>query len=305
MKNLFIFIAGSLANIFILAGLPALSLAQVKIFACEPEWKALAKEIGGDLVDAESATSAFQDPHHIRAKPSLIAAMRRADLVFCSGAGLEVGWLPILLQKSGSSEVQPGSVGYLMAFEYVQVLEKPQILDRSLGDIHPEGNPHVHLNPNNLIKVASELTNRLSKIDPENSGSYSANLEKFKSKWNGLITKWQAESKQLENMSILVQHKSWSYLLNWLGINAVASLEPKPGIPPTISHLENILQVVKNNKPKAIILTPYESEDGAEWVNERTNIPVLVLPYTVGGNDNAVDLKSLFEDIINRLKEVK
>ncbi|PJF20502.1 MAG: zinc ABC transporter substrate-binding protein, partial [Phototrophicales bacterium] len=134
---------------------PAYANDKVNVFACEPEWAALASAIGGDKVKTFAATSARQDPHHVRAKPSLIAAMRRADLVVCSGAGLEIGWLPILLEKAGNTNTTPGSDGYLLAASYVPVLEKPTRLDRADGDVHPEGNPHVHLNP--LFQTIPEL----------------------------------------------------------------------------------------------------------------------------------------------------
>lgn len=301
MKKLLSFIFGSLA----IAGLPALSEARVNIFACEPEWKALAEEIGQDKVDVVSATTAYQDPHFIRAKPSLIAKMRQADLVFCSGADLEVGWLPILLQKSGAASVQQGQLGHLMAADYIERLGIPEELDRSHGHIHPQGNPHIHLSPYNLIKVAAELSKRLAKIDPANAGFYSDNFTEFGFNWNGYIKRWESKASSLKDLPVIVQHGSFLYLNNWLGIKQVADLEPKPGIEPTISHLENLLKIIKREKPKAIIIKPYDSKDGAEWLNERTGIPILVLPYTVGGSDSADDLRSLFDETINKLLEVK
>ena len=140
---------------------PAVSFAKMSVFACEPEWAALSKEIGGDRVKTFSATSAKQDPHYIRARPSLISKVRKADLLVCSGAGLEAGWLPILLKKAGSG-LQPASAGHLMAADIVKLLEIPVVVDRRMGDIHPEGNSHVHLNPYNLIIVGRSLADRLS-----------------------------------------------------------------------------------------------------------------------------------------------
>ena len=169
--------------ITILAGvlfvIPSLANAAVNIFACEPEWAALAREIGGEKVEVFSATSAQQDPHHIRARPSLIAAMRKADLVICSGGGLEEGWLPILLQRAGE-KLQKGGSGSLMATDYVKILEKPEVLDRSLGHLHAEGNPHLHLNPHNILSVASELNERLKIIDSANISTYQSSFNSFK-----------------------------------------------------------------------------------------------------------------------------
>ena len=156
--------------------------AAVNIFACEPEWKSLAEEIGKENVDALSATSYRQDPHHVRAKPSLLANIRKADLIICSGAGLEVGWLPILMQKSASAKAET-----LIASNYVRVLEKPAKVDRSMGDVHPEGNPHIQLSPYNILLVGKELTARLEKINPENKEAYQENWQQFEKKWKSKI----------------------------------------------------------------------------------------------------------------------
>ena len=158
MKKTFLIFATALG---LMITVPASAHAKVRVFACEPEWASLAKMIGGNSVEAYAATHARQDPHHIRAKPSLIAKMRKADLVICSGASLEIGWLPILLQKAGNANTQPGSIGYFLAAEVVPVLGKPVRIDRAQGDIHPEGNPHVHMNPHNVALVAAALTERL------------------------------------------------------------------------------------------------------------------------------------------------
>ena len=154
------------AAVFCCASLSA--HATLQVFACEPEWAALASEVGGDKVVSFSATHAQQDPHYIRARPSLISKARRADLIICSGADLEIGWLPLLLERAGSN-VQPGRLGNLMAFHYVPLLEIPVVVDRSMGDVHPDGNPHIHLDPYNILRVAEELSDRLISLDGSNS----------------------------------------------------------------------------------------------------------------------------------------
>ncbi len=275
--------------------------AEVAIFACEPEWAALAEEIGSDKVAAFAATHARQDPHHIRARPSLIAKARRADLVFCSGAGLEAGWLPILLRKAGSN-VQPGMVGYLMAAEYVPILEKLTVVDRSMGDVHPEGNPHVHLNPHNVLLVAKALTKRLESIDASNTLFYRSQLEGFITRWRQAIAHWEKEASGLKGVPVVVHHKTFSYLWNWLELQQVASLEPKPGIPPTASHLESLLQQLKARPADVIVRTPYEPYDASEWLSEKTGTPALVLPYTIGGDAESSDLFALFDRSIHLLK---
>ena len=275
--------------------------AMINIFACEPEWGALAKEIGGEKVKIFSATHAKQDPHYIRARPSLINKARKADIIFCSGAGLEVGWLPLLLQKSGSS-VQPGMEGHLIASEFVKVLEKPIVVDRTMGDIHPEGNPHVHLNPHNISLIAKELTKRLELIDATNASFYRNRFNSFALRWKEAIVRWEKNASDLKGMQVVVHHRTFSYLIDWLGLIEVASLELKPGIPATASHLEGLLQQFKTKPPDVIVRTPYEPGNASIWLSEKINSPAIVLPYTINGDVSSVDLFALFENSINLLK---
>ena len=281
---------------------PAYANATINVFACEPEWAALAKEIGGDNVETFSATTAHQDPHHIRAKPSLMAAMRKADLVVCSGASLEIGWLPILLQKAGNAATQPGSPGFLQASDIVPVLDKPLRLDRADGDVHPEGNPHLQLNPHNIALVAGELLARLKRIDTAHAGSYQIRYDAFSHKWQEATNRWEKEATELKGITVVVHHQSFTYLLNWLGLQEVGALEPKPGIPPTTSHLESLLVSLKNHPARFIIRTPYEPEDASAWLAAKTGMPAIVLPYTVGGDAESGDLFGLFDHTIALLK---
>ena len=276
--------------------------AKVNVFACEPEWAALAAEIGGKHVSVFSATHAKQNPHYIRARPSLISKARRAQLMICHGASLEAGWLPILLQRA-TQIVQPGSVGHLMASDFVPLIEIPvSSVDRSMGDIHPEGNPHTHLNPYNVLIMAKELNKRLQIIDKANKDSYDRYLGDFVERWKEAIEKWEKDSESLKQKSVVVHHKSFSYLLDWLKINQVASMEPKPGIPPTVSHLEVVLQILNKQPADVIIRTPYEPNNASEWLSQRTGSPAIVLPYTVGGEPDIDNLFKLFDRSIALLK---
>lgn len=299
MKNIFSFLFG----LGLLIAAPASAQARVNVFACEPEWGALAKEVGGDAVDVYTATKATQDVHHMRAKPSLLAQMRKADIVFCSGASLESGWLPILTQKAGGPDVQPNTIGWIMASDYVQKLEVMEKADRSMGHVHPEGNPHVHLNPEYIVHIADILADRLYQIDGQNASVYAANLDTFKQRWNADLTKWKAQAAQLKGTNVIVHHKNWAYLTDWAGINVVNSLEPKPGLPPTTAHLESLLQSVKTQKVSGILVAPFENDEAAQWLSGKTGIPVLHLPYTVGGNDRAQTLKSMFDETFRMLSE--
>jgi zinc/manganese transport system substrate-binding protein len=231
-----------------------------------------------------------------------MAAVRKADLVICSGAGLEVGWLPLLLQKAGGAGVQPGQAGNLMAADYVTKLDVPERVDRSDGDVHPEGNPHLHLNPHNIALVAAELQKRLAQLDAGNGAYYQQRYTDFSKRWNAAIEGWEKQGAALRGVSVVVHHKSLSYLLHWLGMREAATLEPKPGIPPTTGHLEALLQRLRGEPAKAILYTPHEPGDASQWLSQKTGILVLVMPYTVGGDAESADLFALFDRTLALLK---
>ena len=276
--------------------------ARIHVFACESEWAALAKAIGGDDVTVHSATHGRQDAHYIRARPSLIAQIRRADVLICSGAELEVGWLPLLMQRGARHGIQPGQPGHIMAAEQVTVLDRPETIDRSLGDIHPSGNPHVHLDPENIAILATVLTDRLARIDPTRADGYRARLDSFRARWAGASEKWRARLAALRGMKVVVHHEAWAYFFRWSGLNRVAVLERVPGIPPSASHLREVLDRVRGAGVKAILLAPHDPKDAADWFSGQTGIPVIELPFTVGGLPEADDLFSLFEVTLTLLE---
>ena len=275
--------------------------AAVNVFACEPEWAALAQELGGDRVSVYAATTAQQDAHHIEARPSLIARMRSADLVVCTGAELEAGWLPLLLTQSGNARVRPGSDGYLEASQFVAKLEIPKIVDRSQGDVHPGGNPHIHTDARNIARVAEAVSARLAKIDAANAPVYAARGSAFQERWRTAVARWEQLAEPLKGARIIVYHRDWSYLINWLGLVEAGSLEPKPGLPPTPGHLAELLSAMQRQPARVIIYSAYNDPRAASFLSERSRIAAVMLPYTVGGSDKARDLFGLFDDTIARL----
>jgi zinc/manganese transport system substrate-binding protein len=280
--------------------------AALNVFACEPEWAALAQELGGDKVAVTSATTAFQDAHHIEARPSLIARMRNADLVICSGSELEVGWLPLLLTQSGNDRIHPGSPGFLEASQLVVRLEIPRVLDRAMGDVHPSGNPHVHLDPRNIARIATALTTRLTELDQANAGTYRSRGDAFQERWQAAMKRWQQQAAPLKGVPVVVYHKDMSYFINWAGMREAGSLEPKPGLQPTPTHLAELVERMKRDPAKAVVYSPYNNPGAARFLSERANIPSVMLPFTVGGTERAKDLFGLFDDTIDRLlKTVK
>jgi len=280
------------------------ALAALNIFACEPEWGALAKELAGDKASIYVAANALQDPHRIEARPSLIARARSADLVVCTGAELEIGWLPLVQAQSGNSRIQTGQPGLFEAARYVVTLEVPQRFDRAQGDVHPAGNPHVHLDPRNIEKIATALAERMAQLDPGEAAQYRSHATAFLERWQQATERWEKTGAPLKGMAIVVYHKNLSYLSNWLGLREVGSLEPKPGLPPTASHLSELLANLARNPAKVVVRAAYNDPRASEWLSERARIPALMLPFTVGGSDKAQDLFGLFDDTLMRLLAV-
>lgn len=271
------------------------------VFACEPEWGALVAELAGAKASVYTATTAMQDPHRIEARPSLIARMRSADLVVCTGAELEAGWLPILLAQAGNAKVRPGMPGYFEAAQYVERIEVPKVLDRALGDVHSGGNPHLHLDPHNIARVAESLAARLAQIDPLNAPEYARRGGEFRERWRAAIAQWERDAAPLKGVAVIVYHRDLSYLIRWLGLREAGALEPKPGLPPTPAHLAQLLERQRAVPAKAIIYSAYASPKAAEFLSARASIPATMLPYTVGGSAKAKDLFGLFDDTIERL----
>jgi len=279
-----------------------LTASALNVFACEPEWGSLTTELAGPDLDLTIATTAYQDPHSVQAKPSLIAAMRRADIVVCTGAELEIGWLPLLLRRAGNGKIQVGSPGNFSAADYVRRLEIPKAIDRSQGDVHAQGNPHIHLHPRNISRVADALAERLTVVDPANAQVYQARLAEFQERWDAAREQWDERAIALSGMRLAAHRTSFSYLANWLDLDVAATLEAKPGIPPSGAQLSRLLEQLTPNPPIGVIRTPYENEKPSHWLSQRLDVPEIVLPFTVGGADEVTDLFSLFDVTLQRLE---
>ena len=274
--------------------------AKLRVFACEPEWGSLLTELAGDAIDIDVATNALQDVHVVEARPSLIAKMRKADLLVCTGAQLEIGWLPQLLRQAGNAKVTSGPGNFLAASQ-VTTLDKPASVDRSAGDVHPDGNPHVQLDPYRVLAIAKALSARLGELDTANTATYQQRLRDFETRWQAAIKRWETKAAPLKGNAVVVHHSSWLYLLQWLGMHEIGSLEPKPGVPPTSAHLSSLIDVTKSGGAIAIISAAYQDTKPGEWLSQRTGVPALVLPFTVGGDAQAKDLFGLYDSTIDKL----
>ena len=260
--------------------LPAQAL---QVFACEPEWAALTRVL---LPQAriDSATRHTQDPHHIEARPSLIALMRQADLAVCTGAELESGWLPMLLDKASNPRVQAGRPGLFLAAEHVNTIDRqPQASGPFAGDVHHEGNPHLHADPERLLQVAHALATRLAELAPTERAGVQARLQAFEQQHRQKIAQWTQQAQGLRGRSVVAQHSTFGYLWAWLGMQVLADLEPQPGLPPTPAHLQRLTHSVRQNPPLAMVVATHQDPRPARWLAQQMPrpSPVLVLPATV------------------------
>ena len=287
--------------IFLLLLISSNTHAALNVFACEPEWAALTQQLAGNQASIYTATGALQDPHRVEARPSLIARARRANLVVCTGAELETAWLPLVLRESGNSAVQPGSNGYFEAASAVHMLEVPTRLDRAEGDVHAAGNPHVQTDARNFLPIAEALSKRLIQLDPTNTAYYQQQLAAFNQQWRAAIAKWEKQAAPLKGVDVIVQHRGFPYLNNWLGLKQVAELEPKPGMEPSAAYLGSVLNELQQHPARMVLRAAYQDGRPSDWIAERANIPAVMIPYTVGGTPQATDLFTMFDDTIQRL----
>ena len=283
-----------------LATVPA--QAAINVFACEPEWAELTSALIPDA-NIRTATTAWQDPHYIEARPSLIAAMRRADIAVCTGASLEAGWLPALISRASNRDIQPGKPGMFFAAEQVALHQPHDHVDRSMGDVHPEGDPHIHLDPQRLPAIVDALADRLVEIAPAQENTIRLHQRQWQVQWKLASAKWREAANSLQGMPIVVQHSSFSYLLRWLGVEAAVDLEPKPGLPPSAAHLSELLADPALERAKVVLIASYQDDRPAQWLSEKSGLPVEVLPSTVTDEPDTDSLTALISHIISRLQQ--
>ena len=275
------------------------------VFACEPEWAALARELAPHA-QVRSATHARQDPHHIEARPSLIAALRQADVAVCTGASMEAGWLPVLQQRSGNPRVQKGAPGMVFAAEHVTLIDPRAPGTPFEGDVHSEGNPHLHLDPRRMREVAEVLAARLQAADPARAAEIRQRWTAWDTDWRARIAQWERKAAPLRGLRVAGQHTTFGYLWRWLGIEQVADLEPRPGLPPTPGHLQRLLELTRAQPPRAVVVSAYQDPRSAQWLAQQlgASATVLQLPSTVADDAPANTLAGWYEHLLDRLLAV-
>ncbi len=277
-------------------------LAALHVVSSIPTLGSLAKEVGGDRVEIESLGKGYQDPHFVEPKPSLMLVLNRADLLLHVGLELEIGWLPPLVLGSRNPKIQPGEPGNLDCSRAIPVLDVPTTkVDRSMGDIHPQGNPHYWLPPGNAKIIAREIAQRLGQIDPQGRADYEKNLAAFNARVDAKEKEWAPRVAKLKGVKVATYHKSWSYVSQWLGLEEIGYVEPKPGIPPDPQHLARLIGVMKQDGAKLLLVEDFYNKGVASLVAEKAGAKLLTLPTDVGATPKIKDWFSLVEAVLGAL----
>jgi zinc/manganese transport system substrate-binding protein len=277
--------------------------AKLKIAATVGDLGAIARAVGGSDVDVEVMAKPTQDPHFVDAKPSLVLTLSRADVVMLMGLDLEVGWLPVLLTGSRNGKVQIGNPGYFDCSTVINPKEVPvQKLDRSMGDIHPGGNPHFTTDPTNAVRIATALAERLGEIDPDHAAGFHANAEKFGQAVNAQNAVWLKALEPFKGAPVVTYHKSWIYFADWAGLSMVAFVEPKPGIPPNPSHVANVLRIMKERKVPVILQEDWYSAQTSELLSRASGATLVRVPGMTGDAETYVDhMSKVVAAVVNGL----
>jgi zinc/manganese transport system substrate-binding protein len=247
----------------------------------------IAREIGGDKVEVVSLVKSNQDPHMVEAKPSMILAVRKADILMYNGLDLEIGYLPVLIESSRNPKVQPGKPGNFDCSRYVTVLEKPDTVDRSMGDVHPLGNPHYHYSARNIGNIAAGMAKALSEVNPADASYFNGNLKDFLARLKERQARWS--ERRLKGKRFVAYHKYFEYLASEFGFALVGYVEPKPGIPPSAGHIEKLIETMKRDRPDGILVTSYTGLKEVEFLSQKTGVRFVVVPHDVGGPPAATD----------------
>ena len=285
-------------SLFITLATPA--FAGVNVVATLPWIGSLAHEIGKDKVNVTVLVKPSQDAHTIEAKPSMILAARKADIIMYDGLDLEIGYLPLIIESSKNPKLMPGKIGNFDCSQFITVLEKPATFDRSMGDVHPLGNPHYHYSPSRVLRVAEGMARLFTDADKVNADFYRANYKSFAERVKAKETEWRAVP--LNGRKYVAYHKYFEYLANEFGFRFIGYMEPKPGIPPSAAHIEELVRLMKEEKPDAILVTPAIGEEEAEALSTKTGVKVIVLPHDVGSLEGTGDLISFWDKVVSLLK---
>jgi zinc/manganese transport system substrate-binding protein len=278
------------------AAVPAAAQGKLNVMATTEDLASIAHEVGGDHINVESIAKGYQDPHFVEAKPSFILKLQRADLLIAVGRELEIGWLPPLIQQSRNGKIQPGAAGYLDASIGATILEIPTgQITRAMGDVHPLGNPHYWLDPENGKRVAKEIADKLSELRPNDRAFFQQQLASFTSRLDTAEQKWLAALAPYKGTKIVTYHRSFPNFAERFGLDIVGYVEPRPGIPPTPQHTLDLINEMKRQNVKLMLVEPYFDSKTPNAIGRETGAQVLVMPPSVGGIKEVSDYFKLFD----------
>ena len=283
--------------------LPLTIFANINIAVSYPYIGALTKSIGGDYVNTVVLAKGNWDPHFVVPRPSLISKVRNADGIIMNGGQLEIGWLPPLINRAANPKTKIGAKSFLNLSHHINMILKPQDVNRAGGDIHPDGNPHFHLDPNNILILANIIKKFLSSIDYENSKAYEKNYTKFVEMFKIKIDEWEKKMSNKKGLKVIQFHNNLAYFIKAYGLKNIATIEPLPGIPPSSRHTINLIKLIKKEQPFCILHDVYHSTKTAKFISSKTDIPIILMPHDIDSLDSVKDLISLFEYLTGALDD--
>ena len=288
----------------ILSSVPALAQGKLNVVTTTEDLASIARDVGGDRINVEPIAKGYQDPHFVEAKPSFILKLQKADVLIVVGRDLEIGWLPPLIQQSRNSRIQPGSAGYLDASMHASILEIPAgQVTRAMGDVHPQGNPHYWLDPDNGKRIAKDIADKLSQQRPNDRAAFEQGLAGFTARVDDGVKRWLAQMAPFKGMKVVTYHRSFPNFAARFGLDIIGYVEPKPGIPPTPQHTLDLINEMKRQNIKLVLIEPYFDSKTPNSIGRATGAEVVVLPPSVGGVKEATDYIKLFDYDINLLVE--
>ena len=284
---------------------PAESYAKkINVITATTDLAALAQEVGGDKIDVESIARGYQDPHFVEAKPSFLLKLRHADVLIVVGLELEIGWLPPLITQSGNPKIQPASSGYLDASQFAEILEKPTgPVSRAMGDVHPQGNPHYWLDPDNGRRIAKGIAEKFSELDPADTAYFQQRLQDFEKRMNTAVKNWDDQMRPYQGRKVVSYHLSWPNFAKHFGLDVVGYIEPRPGIPPSPGHTIELILLMKRENVKVVMVEPYFDLKTPNSIGSQTGAQVLVMLPSVGAEKDVPDYFKLFDYDIALLKK--
>jgi zinc/manganese transport system substrate-binding protein len=277
--------------------------SQLNVVTTYPYIADIVKHIGKDNFQVVSLARGDYNPHVIIPKPSFIAKVRKADLLIINGAQLEIGWLPPIMKQANNADIQPGEKGFLDLSTCVQLIDIPTSVSRELGDVHPEGNPHFSLNPDNILIIAKAISQKLCELDPESASLYQTNIAEFARIWGQKMKEWTDKMEPLKGVKIVEYHKVYDYFLRRFGLVIAGTIEPLPGIPPTTKHIGEVEKLIERDKIRCILQDVYNPHDASEYLSKKLSVKMIIFPHDVGAVKEVDGIISLFDEMVRRITQ--